>query len=143
MDLFLYTRFPFVAGHNLQILQQPPPHPAPRVHPPDGGPTQPATFGFEPGMVLETDPNWKVIRSLTKLRTCDPHILEWNERPIFEEWHRTTQAYEQFVEGGEDTINARIATGITGLHEDRIETLRWMVEDLVRMWEHVGGLPVP
>ncbi|KAF7189234.1 hypothetical protein HII31_09387 [Pseudocercospora fuligena] len=150
MDLFLYIRCPPVADRLLQPPAQPPaqppplpPPPAPRVRPPNGGPPQPATFGFEPGNVLEADPNLNVIRSLTMLRTCDPHILEWNERPIFEEWHRTTQAYEQFVGGDEDTINARIATGMTVLQEERIETLRWMVEDLVRMWKHVGGLPVP
>ncbi|KXT16144.1 hypothetical protein AC579_5107 [Pseudocercospora musae] len=142
MDLFVHIRCPFFANHDRQIIPQHPPS-VPKVHPPNGGPPQAATFGFGPGLVLETDPNWNVIRSLTNLRTCGPQMLEWNERQIFEEWRRSTQAYEQSVGADEDTINARIATGLSGLAEDRIETLRWMVEDLVRMWEQVGGLPVP
>ncbi|EME81587.1 uncharacterized protein MYCFIDRAFT_78950 [Pseudocercospora fijiensis CIRAD86] len=116
---------PFLAQLGLQILPQPPP--TPRFRPPNGGPPQPATFGFEPGTIHETNPNWNVIRDLTKLRTCDPQILEWNERAIFEEWHRTTQAYEQFVGGDEDTVNARIATGrchASCNHEYKIISLR-------------------
>lgn len=67
-------------------------------------------------------------------------MLERNQDPIIQEWHRTSTAHGQLVGESDDTMNSRLDTTMERIRTDRMEALRNMVRDMWQWKNEAGGL---